>query len=165
MEKREDLRELRNEDNHNCFGCGTTNAHGLRMKFYTDGQSLFSWVTVPGHLCGWDNLVHGGVLATILDEIMGWTAIHTLKKFTLTRAMSVEYLKPVHVGEQVRVQGKVIAVKGTREATVEGHLYKGADTLCAKATGTFRLFTAESMVRLGIVGKEALKRFDYLVEP
>jgi uncharacterized protein (TIGR00369 family) len=165
MERREELRELPNRDDHSCFGCSPTNAYGLQMKFFTDDkQSLFSWVRVPEHLCGWDNLVHGGVLSTILDEAMGWTAIHFLKKFALTHSMTVKYLKPVYVGEEIRVEGRVLEVRGEREATAEGCIYKGEDTLCAKSTGSFRLFNAESIVRLGIMKEKALRRFDFLIE-
>ncbi len=165
MEKKENLRELPNRDNNNCFGCSPGNAHGLRMKFFTDGSALFSRLTVPAHLCGWDNMVHGGVLATILDEAMGWTAIHFLKKFALTHAMAIDFLKPVYIGEEIRVEGRVLEVRGRREAAVEGYLYKGEDTLCVKATGQFRLFTAEAIVRLGIMEEKAMEKFDYLIEP
>jgi uncharacterized protein (TIGR00369 family) len=165
MQKREDLRELPNRDDHNCFGCGSTNACGLRMKFFTDEKSLFSWVRIPGHLCGWDNLAHGGVLSTILDEIMGWTTIHFLKKFAFTHDMAVEFHKPVYVGEEIRVEARVLEVRGKREATVEGYLYKGENTICAKSTGTFRLFSADAIARLGVLKEETIKRFNFLIEP
>ena len=164
MERGENLRPLPNGDGNNCFGCGPTNAHGLRMKFFTDEKSLFSWVTVPGHLCGWDNLVHGGVLAAILDETMGWTASRFLKKFALTLAMTVEFHKSVPIGEEIWVKGRVLAVRGKREASVEGCLYKGENTLCAKSTATFRLFTTEAIVRLGVMEEEAIKQFNFLIE-
>ncbi len=165
MDIKKNLRELSNSGNHYCFGCSPINAHGLRMKFFTDDKALFSWLKVPGHLCGWDNLVHGGVLATILDEAMGWTAIHFLKRFALTHSMALEFNKSVHIGEEVRVEARVLEVRGSREATVEGFIYKGEDTLCAKSTGAFRLFTAQAMLRLGMMDEEALKRFDFLIEP
>ena len=151
MERSGNFRPLDNRDDHNCFGCSSTNAYGLQMKFFTDDEALFSWFTAPRHLCGWDNLVHGGVLATMLDETMGWTAIHFLKKFALTHSMTIEFHKPVYIGEEIRVEGRVLEVRGKREATVEGLLYKGEDTLCAKSAGTFRLFTTEGIVRLGIL--------------
>ena len=66
------LKPLRNRRDHHCFACGPQNPHGLKMTFYTDERSVYSWVTVPGHLRGWDNLIHGGVISAILDEIMSW---------------------------------------------------------------------------------------------
>ncbi|MGO9021986.1 MAG: PaaI family thioesterase [Syntrophobacteraceae bacterium] len=165
METRAGLRLLRNKDNHNCFGCSPGNAYGLRMKFLTDEKALFSWLTIPGHLCGWDNLAHGGVLAAILDETMGWTAIYFTKKFALTNALTVEFHKSVPIGEEIRVEGRVVEVRAKRGAVVEGYLYKGENTLCAKSTGTFRLFTTKAIVRLGVLEEEVLKRFDFLIEP
>jgi len=165
METKEGLRLLPNREGHNCFRCSPTNAYGLRMRFFTDEKSLFSWVTVPGHLCGWDNLVHGGVLAAILDETMGWTTIHFVKKFALTHAMTLKFHKPVYIGEEIRAEGRVLEVRGEREASVESYIYKGENMLCAKSTGTFRLFTTEAIVRLGVMEEEAIKRFDFLIEP
>lgn len=51
---------LRSRANHNCFGCSLTNDYGLKMTFYGSGDTVISKLTVPGHLCGWNNLVHGG---------------------------------------------------------------------------------------------------------
>ncbi len=96
------LRELPNSRNHNCFGCSPANPSGLQMKFLTDGEAVYSQLEVPEHLCGWSNIVHGGVLTTILDEIMSWSAIHLLKRIALTRTLTVEFLKPVPVGRSPR---------------------------------------------------------------
>jgi acyl-coenzyme A thioesterase PaaI-like protein len=165
MTRREDLRALPRREGHNCFGCGPKNECGLRMKFFTDEKSLFSWVTIPGHLCGWDNLVHGGVLSTVLDEIMGWTAIHFSRKFAVTQKMAIEFHKPVPVAEELRLEGRVIEFRGQREAEVEGRLFRGEDTLCVQGSGTFRLFSPDAMIRLGAIKEEALTRFDSLLDP
>jgi len=165
MEKNGNLKPLANKENHDCFGCSSTNSCGLQMQFYTDGEALYSWLTVPRHLCGWDDLVHGGVLATILDEIMSWTAIHFSKKFSVTNAMSFEFHKPVHIGEEIRAEGRVLEFRRKREVVVEGNLYKGENTLCVKSAGTFRLFTAEAMVRLGNMREEMIKKFNFMIEP
>ena len=157
------LTEVPNSGNHNCFGCSPGNECGLRMKFYTDQKSVFSWVTVPPHLSGWSNLVHGGVLSTILDEIMSWTAIHLLKKFILTKSMTVDFLKPVFVGQQLEVQGNVADTGRKREAFMEGYIYNEDKKLCVKANGTFALFSPESVRRMGILGEQALKDFDELL--
>ena len=165
MRKREHLKELTNREGHSCFGCSPANPAGLHMKFFSDEEALFSWLTVPKHMCGWDNLVHGGIVATILDETSGWTAIHFLKKFAVTQAMSIEFHKPVYVGEEIRAEGRVLEVRGKREASVEARLFKGEDTLCASSVGTFRLFNADAMVRLGIMDEESIKKFEFLIEP
>jgi hypothetical protein len=62
-------------------------------------------------------------------------------------------------------EGKVLEVRGKREASVEGYIYNKENVLCAQSTGTFRLFNTEAIVRLGVMEKEAIKRFDFLIEP
>ena len=164
MDRKGNLSPLVNKGNHNCFGCSSINSSGLQMKFFTDGEALFSWLTVPSHLCGWDDLAHGGVLAAILDEIMSWTAIHFSKKFSVTRTISCEFLKSVNIGEEIRVEGRVLEFRANKEATVEGRLYKAEDTLCVKGVGTFRLFTVEAMARLGSMKEEMIKKFNFMIE-
>ncbi|MBU0697911.1 MAG: PaaI family thioesterase, partial [Proteobacteria bacterium] len=104
----ENCRELPPLDNHKCFGCSPRNPSGLRMKFYTNDKSLFSSLTVPDHLCGWDRFVHGGVIATILDEIMSWSAITLLKRIILTKSMTIDFVKPIFIGNRLTAEGKVL---------------------------------------------------------
>src|SRR5210317_2293445 len=105
MDLKKDCKHLPNSETHNCFGCSPTNSSGLQMKFYTNDSSVFSGVTVPKHLCGWNNLIHGGILSTILDEIMSWAAIYLLKRITLTKSMAIEFLKPVYNEQTLRAEG------------------------------------------------------------
>jgi uncharacterized protein (TIGR00369 family) len=160
MTEREGARLLPNMENHRCFGCGPANAHGLRMQFYGDGDSVCSWVKVPSHLCGWDNLVHGGVLSTILDEIMGRAIIYLLQSLGLTRNMSIDFLKPVFIGREIQVRGRILDVTNGREARVEGTIANGNGELCARATGTFILFPPEKIRKLGIVADDVLDWFE-----
>jgi len=149
-------------ENNKCFGCSPLNPSGLQMKFFADEKSLVSSLTVPGHLCGWDRLVHGGVTATILDEIMSWTAITLLKRIILTKSMTIDFIKPIYVGHEVTVEGRVLERKSEREALMEGFLYNSKRVLCAKALGTFALFTPDTATRLGIMNKEDVKEFEHL---
>src|SRR5579864_870851 len=81
--------------NH-CFACGKDNSHGMRLKFFLDEQTRLAtcrfklsrrYQGPPGH-------AHGGIIATILDEAMGKVnRLHNV--IALTRAMHVDYLKPV----------------------------------------------------------------------
>lgn len=125
MKRNGNLRALTNSENHKCFACSPANPCGLQMEFFSDEKALFSWLTVPDHLCGWINVVHGGVVATILDEIMGRAAIYFSKKFAFTHSMTTEFLKPVHSGEEIRAEARVLEIRGKREVAVEGHIYKG----------------------------------------
>ena len=145
------LRPLPVRDFHNCFGCGPRNTHGLKMRFYTDEKSLYSWVEIPGHFSGWKDFAHGGVITTMLDEVMGWSALHLLKTMVLTKSITVDFVKPVHVNREVKLVGTVLERRNDREAVMEGALYDANGELCSKAVGTFALFPPEIALKFGIL--------------
>ena len=151
--------QLPNNREHSCFGCSPLNPSGLQMTFYTNETAVYSKVTVPEHLCGWNNLVHGGVLSTILDEIMSWATIYLLKQVPMTKSISVDFLKPVYVGNPLKAEGTVLDKKGKHEALMEGRIYNKDDVCCAKATGTFAVFSPAVAKRLHITDSESLKWF------
>jgi len=161
--KKEDLKEVISRDAH-CFGCSQKNHHGLKMKFYTDETTLYSWVNVPSHLCGWDGIVHGGVLSTMLDEIMSWGAIYNLHRVVMTKTMTVDFFKPVYIEDELRVEGRVIKKISDREAVLEGKIYKEGDILCAQSSGTFAVFTAKAIKRMKIMPPEVLEGFGDLLD-
>jgi uncharacterized protein (TIGR00369 family) len=162
---KEEYIQLPNRENHNCFGCSPVNKSGLQMAFYTNETAVYSKVTVPEHLCGWNNLVHGGVLTTILDEIMSWSAIYLLKRVAMTKSMTVDFIKPVYVGNPLKTEGLVLEKKGKHEALMEGRIYNQDDVCCASATGTFAVFSPAVAKRLSITDNESLKWFEEIFNP
>ena len=150
MIEREGYTYLPNLETNRCFGCGPANPSGLKMQFYTDGNSIASWVSVPDRFTGWSNLVHGGILSTILDEIMGRSAIHILKKLPMTKSMTVEYFRPVYSDMEIKVMGKVIK-NDEREALVEGTICNMKGKICTKSSGTLGLFSMEFMKKKGVI--------------
>ncbi|NLI82433.1 MAG: PaaI family thioesterase [Deltaproteobacteria bacterium] len=158
--ERETLYLLPNREDHHCFGCSPLNPSGLQMKFYTDGEKLYSWVAVPAHLCGWQRLVHGGILSTILDEIMGWCAIHLLKRITLTKSMEVHFLKPVYVEQSLRAEARILSTENSREAIAEGWIVNDAGEVCTQSTGRFALFTPGTMRRMNLFGEEVIRSIE-----
>lgn len=164
MIRKEDCKLLPNMTGHKCFGCGPMNHSGLKMEFYINGSSILSWVTVPDHLCGWENLVHGGVLSTMLDEIMARAMIHSLKSLGLTKSMTVNFIRPVHVGREVIVEGKILEAKEDREAITEGVIYDEKGDVCTRSTGTFMLFSPKAIKRKGISSDDVIEWFEKYIE-
>jgi acyl-coenzyme A thioesterase PaaI-like protein len=63
--------------------------------FFGDGTSVHSLITVPHrHLCGWNNLIHGGIISTLLDEIMSGSVVYVLRTMGMTRSLSVDLSDP-----------------------------------------------------------------------
>jgi len=135
------LQELPNTDAHNCFACSPVNSSGLQMKFFSDNESVHARVVVPRHMGGWNRIAHGGILSTILDETMGWAGIYLLEQLTLTKTMTIDFVKAVMVGEVLRCQAWVQERTGKREAIIKAVLYNADEEICAESNGIFTMLS------------------------
>jgi uncharacterized protein (TIGR00369 family) len=95
-----------------CFGCGPQNAEGLRMVFEPrDGESVAEY-EVPERYQSWSGMVHGGLVALMLDEAVGWAAWHAGHP-GVTGRLEVRYRRPLRLGDRVRVVGRVERLRRT----------------------------------------------------
>src|SRR5450759_3008068 len=60
---------------HHCFACGELNESGLRLELHADSQGCWTELTLEPRFQGWDSVAHGGIVATLLDEVMAWSVI------------------------------------------------------------------------------------------
>ena len=153
------IRNLPNSDTHNCFACSSQNAFGLQMKLFTDEKTVMSQITLAEHFAGWGRVVHGGILSTLLDEIMGWTGLYLLRQVTLTKNMTVEFVKAAYVGEPLKVYGNVIGTNGKRNAQIEGTITRDNGEVCARSRGDFTTLSPRLAIRLGIMTETQLQNF------
>ena len=94
---------------HNCFACGTLNAHGLHLELHTEADRCWTRLTLSDRFEGWEGIAHGGILAAILDEVMAWALVdHDL--WGLAARMSVDFRRPVRVGQPILAEGWVSSV-------------------------------------------------------
>jgi len=104
-EKRISIEKLQG---HNCFACGTANPIGLNLQFYNLGDEVCSEITLGKNHEGWENMAHGGIVSTLLDEVMSWTIMYFKKIFLVTRKMDIKYVRPVLIGIPLTVKGSVL---------------------------------------------------------
>jgi acyl-coenzyme A thioesterase PaaI-like protein len=95
-----------------CFGCGAHNEEGLKMRFEPAGDESVCEFEVPERYQSWQGLVHGGVVALMLDEAVGWAGWHAGHP-GLTGRLDVRYRQPLRPGERVQVAGRVERVRRT----------------------------------------------------
>ena len=95
-----------------CFGCGPNNPLGWKLSFFREGDEVFTeWTPQSGH-DGPPHVLHGGLQATLMDEVAGW-ALGALKGcMGLTTRMTVRYLLPVRVGLPLRASAKILEDNG-----------------------------------------------------
>jgi uncharacterized protein (TIGR00369 family) len=133
------------------------------MSFSGNDVSVWSRVIVPQHMCGWNRLVHGGILSVILDEIMSWSVLHVLKKIVVTKSMTVDFIKPVSISEELLARGTPDRIIGRHEVLVKGAIYDSNENLCVEATGNFALLNPQVAKRLGIVDEDGLKGIEKMI--
>lgn len=92
---------------HNCFACGSLNLEGLRLELHSADGRCWTELTLPRRFEGWDGIAHGGILATILDEVMAWAIIEQ-DSWGVTARMAIEYKHPAPVGTLIRGEGWVV---------------------------------------------------------
>ena len=123
---------------YNCFACGTANPIGLNLEFYAEGDRVCSEITLGKYHVGWADITHGGIISTLLDEVMSWTILYFKRIFFVTRKMELKYIRTVRTGIPLAVIGTIISCGDSdRVITVKGELRDSQNTLLAKSRGEF----------------------------
>ncbi|NCN10135.1 MAG: PaaI family thioesterase [Leptospira sp.] len=156
-------KEVKNLPYKKCFGCGGANEIGLKMEFESNQKEIRSFTHIPEHLAGWSNLAHGGVLATILDETMAWAAIYLERSYILTKKISVEFIKPVFVGDNLEARGHILEKISAKEVLVYAEIKNANGVVVAKGEGNIALFTPESIRKFGFLEEDYLVDFEKVV--
>ena len=92
-----------------CLVCGRNNPHGLNLSLFVDPASGFVHLdfTPRGVHIGFEGVVHGGYLATLIDEAMVWAATWAGRRFCVCGELSVRYRRPAAVGEPLHLEARV----------------------------------------------------------
>ncbi len=120
---------------HNCFACGGQNPIGMHLEIELgEGTARTEWV--PNHdFVGWEEKVHGGILATLLDEVMAW-APSSHDSWAVTAEMHIRYRSPANPGERLTATGRVVE-RRRRIYRVSGEVRGDDNRLVAEAEGRF----------------------------
>lgn len=164
LQQYDDLKDLISRDNHGCFGCDPENECGLHMSFKTDGTWVYSRVDIPAHVRGWKRLTHGGIITTMLDEVMSWGAIAMLGSMILTKNISVNFLQPIPVETTVIAASRVKEVSSPRESIMEARIEDLEGALLATGEGIFATFSLERAQEMQIMDEVLLQQFREYIE-
>jgi acyl-coenzyme A thioesterase PaaI-like protein len=91
---------------HNCFACGELNEVGLHLQLMLEPGRCWTELEMPRRFEGWEGIIHGGVLCTVMDEVMAWALVQE-DNWGVTARMSVDFRRPVTVGQRIRAEGWV----------------------------------------------------------
>lgn len=138
----ENLRPLRHAAQNRCFGCGQANAAGLHLEFQlTPEDGVVCATTVSDSYEGPPGYLHGGIIATLLDESMS-KAVRARGVVAMTRHMAVDYRGPVRSGSAIRLEGRVVRAEG-RKHWAEAAVHDAEGRVLAKAEGLFVEISAQ----------------------
>lgn len=119
-----------------CFGCGPANSTGLHLEFFlADDGSVVSLPVIAAAFDGHPGYLHGGVIATLLDEAMS-KAVRASGRTAMTRQMEVDYLRPVPSGAELRIEGRILR-SADRKHWTEAKIVSAKGTALARAKGLF----------------------------
>ncbi|MHA1697409.1 MAG: PaaI family thioesterase [Promethearchaeota archaeon] len=136
-----------------CFGCGQNNPIGLHLKFFAHAKSgEVATIFITGKdYCGFPKFVHGGIIATLLDEVMAYTGYFSEGTFTMTKTLEVRFKNPILIGKPIyiyaRVDDRKAHPKGS-ELIVKGWIHEGINEsgkVCSEGTAHLVAFHGKNL--------------------
>jgi len=126
-------------DDHLCFACGDKNPDGLQIKFtYPETGQCRAEFVPPVKFQGWQGILHGGIVSTLLDEALAHAAGGSEggggASGAVTAELTIRFKKPVKIGECIILIGRVVNDKG-RMVEAESELTDRQGNILASATG------------------------------
>jgi acyl-coenzyme A thioesterase PaaI-like protein len=120
-------------NSRHCFVCGLANPFGLHLRFYETGPGeVTSEYTVPDHFQGYPGVVHGGIVAAMLDEVTARALMGDPPRFMFTARLEIKYRKNVPVGQPLRLVGQAGKLRD-KAATSVGRIFGPDGELLAEA--------------------------------
>lgn len=126
---------MKQANSRHCFVCGVDNPAGLHIDFYETGPGeVTADYIVKEEFQGYPGIVHGGIVAAMLDEVTGRALMGPLDnpRFMFTARLGIKYRKPVPIGKPLRLVG-IAGESKSRKAVAYGYIYNDEGNLLAEA--------------------------------
>ena len=141
---------------YSCFGCSPTNPSGLHMEFFKEGDELVCRWDPNEHFQGFHDILHGGVQATMMDEIASWVVFVLLETAGVTYQLQTKYRKPVRISKGAITLRAKLARQQKKVATIEVVLLDGEGVACSEGVVDYFILTPEKAEKeMHFPGKEA----------
>lgn len=128
---------------YNCFGCSPNNPLGLHLCFHEDGDEITSTWSPDSNFQGYFNILHGGIQATLMDEIASWTVYVKVQRAGFTSRAEIRYLNVVSMDKgPLKLRSRLLQMRRNL-ADIEVKLYDCDGTLCTESLLTFFTYSPE----------------------
>jgi len=131
-----------------CFVCGESNPLGLRLRFETDGRIVRGRFCPRPEHAGFKGVVHGGLVAAVLDEVMAWTCAAIAGRFAYSVEMTVRFRRPFVPGETVLLTGELAANRKDRIYETRAAAQNDSGDILATATAKFIPVSAAALAEM-----------------
>ena len=154
----ENLPPVRGRWPGSCFVCSEGHPHGLGLRFQHTEDGVVCVCTVSDSFCGFDGMVHGGIISTLMDESAAYALFARHGKLGVTRDMSTRFIKPVPTNTELRVVGRVVSFTPPG-AEVSMAIYDAAGELLAEGKSSWSFPRLSRIAALAGVKEEVLQHF------
>jgi len=134
-------------NSEHCFVCGEINAAGLQTRFFVEDGVVKAELAPRTHHCGYPNVLHGGVVAAVLDECMGWAAARAIERMCVTAEMTLRYIKPVPADRTTTACAEVVRAS-KRLASAKGVIVDEDGTEYVRAEARFMPLSVEQTLHV-----------------
>lgn len=133
------MNDLQSDANH-CFVCGPSNPIGLKLKFSIENDVCLARFTPGEHHCGFDGVTHGGIVFSVLDDVMAnWLFLKGLKAYTAK--CDIRYRDALPIGTAVRLEGHCLKQKGRLTQMKGVMIREDNDQVVAETEASFMMAT------------------------
>ena len=137
-----------------CFGCSTHSKFGLKLTFQRDdAEQVYSSFEISEHYTSFESVVHGGILAVVIDDIAFWTVFSKFRKIALTIGMRIEFKRVAHPNTKLVARGRLAKQVDKNRLSVFVDIFNNNETENAKflictATVDFQFPTTKQIERM-----------------
>lgn len=128
-------------DKYQCIGCSPYNPIGIKLQFWDDGKNIISKWKPRAEFMGWVDVLHGGIQATLLDEIAAWVVYTKCETAGVTTNLQVKYKKPVYTNRGELTIKAHLLEKNRRTAIILAQLFNNDGILCSEARVEYFIFS------------------------
>jgi len=134
------------DEGYNCFACAPNNPYGLKMEFWEDGDDIVSYWTPGDNYQGWLKTLHGGIQATLIDEMGGWVVARKLQTSGMTTNLNVRYRRPISTGENVTIEARARIREQKKMFVIIDVTLSVKGRVCSEAELTYYCFSKEKAI-------------------
>ncbi|MDX2415132.1 MAG: PaaI family thioesterase [Bacteroidales bacterium] len=143
-------------DEYKCFACSPSNPIGLKLTFEENDDYVEAYWDGDPNFQGYNNVIHGGIIATILDEVGAWFIGVKIGTAGVTKSLNINYLKPLYLSRGPHKARAKLQKQENNLVNLECEIFDNTETLCARAESQFFVYPENiAKKRFQYPGKDA----------